>query len=61
MNGIGVFSDWVAEGAAFGIKAFSALFVFGLFCAAAFGVLSLMSYAVKGGKADEREERRRPY
>jgi hypothetical protein len=61
MHDIGYFYEWVAEGAAFGIKAFFALFVFGLFCAAALGVLSLLNYAAKGGRADVREEKRRPY
>jgi hypothetical protein len=56
-----MFYEWVAEGAAFGIKAFSALFVFALICAACLGIWGLLSYAVKGGAADDREEKHRPY
>ena len=61
MQDIGSFADWVTVGAAGGVKAFFGVFVFGLFCAACIGVLSLLNYATKGGRADVREEKRRPY
>lgn len=53
MHDIGVLSDWVTEGAAFGVKAFSALFVFALICAACYGALMVMTALLKGG--DQRE------
>ena len=36
-----MFADWVTDGAAFGIKAFFALGVFALICAAVVGLVSL--------------------
>lgn len=60
MYDIGVFSDWVAAGAAFGVKAFFAIFVFAFICAACIGVLSLLTYALKGGESDG-EKKHRPY
>jgi hypothetical protein len=60
MQGIGTFADWVTEGSAFGVKAFFALFVFGMFCAACLGIVSLLTYALKGGEPDG-EKKRRPY
>lgn len=60
MQDIGSFADWVTVGAAGGVKAFFGLFVFGLFCAACFGVLMLLGNAVKGENANA-EKKRRPY
>lgn len=55
-----MFFEWVAAGAAFGIKAFSALCVFGMICAACFGVFSALTYVAKGGEPDA-GKKRRPY
>lgn len=46
MNDIGVFSDWIAAGAAFGIKAFFALFVFALCCCAVLGLIGVLANAI---------------
>jgi len=53
-----MFYEWVTEGAAFGVKAFFGIVVFGLFCAACFGVLMLLGNAVKGGEPDGEKKRR---
>lgn len=37
-----MFYEWVAEGAAFGIKAFFAVAVFAMICAAVLGILGLV-------------------
>ena len=37
------FAEWVAAGAAFGIKAFFAVFVFFLCCATVLGVLAIVA------------------
>ena len=59
---IGVFSDWVAEGAAFGIKAFFAIAVFVAFCVAVLGIMSLGARVMGGGgDVDRQEPKRRPY
>ena len=50
MQSIGTFADWVTEGAAFGIKAFFAVFVFALVCLAVLGLLSLIARVFGGGK-----------
>jgi hypothetical protein len=50
MNDIGYFYEWVAQGAAFGIKAFFAVFVFALVCLAVLGLLSLIASVFGGGK-----------
>ena len=50
MQSIGTFADWVTEGAAFGIKAFFAVFVFALVCLAVLGLLSLIARGFGGGK-----------
>lgn len=46
------FAEWVAAGAEFGIKAFSAVFVFALCCAAVLGVLTAIG-SVLGGREDD--------
>ena len=55
MHDIGTFADWVAEGAAFGIKAFSAVVVFAIICAACAGVLAIIG-RVYGGDTDEKSD-----
>jgi hypothetical protein len=45
------FAEWVAAGAAFGIKAFFAVFVFALCCATVLGVLTALA-GVFGGRDD---------
>jgi hypothetical protein len=45
------FAEWVAAGAAFGIEAFFAVFVFALCCATVLGVLALVGSLV-GGDGD---------
>ena len=42
------FAEWVAAGAAFGIKAFFAVFVFFLCCATVLGVLSMVASVFRG-------------
>ena len=37
------FAEWVAAGAAFGIKAFFAVFVFALCCCTVLGVLAIVA------------------
>lgn len=53
LHDIGVFSDWVAAGAAFGVKAFFAIFVFAFICAAIVGMVALGTWAA-GGKDKRR-------
>ena len=48
MNDIGYFYEWVAVGAAFGIKAFFAVFTFALIIGAVLGLLGLIARVVKG-------------
>ena len=50
-----MFAEWVTEGAAFGIKAFFALGVFALICAAVVGLLGLGSRIM--GEWDDAKER----
>lgn len=57
MHDYGVFSDWVTEGAAFGVKAFAALAVFALICGALLGFVSLGVRIIK--EADDANERER--
>lgn len=52
-----MFSEWVTAGAAFGISAFSALFVFGCMCAAVFGLL-VIGGKLMGGADDDRKAKR---
>lgn len=54
-----MFYEWVAEGAAFGIKAFFALVVFALFVGAVVGVLGIGAKIMGGG--NEKQERHRTY
>jgi hypothetical protein len=49
---IGTFADWVAAGAAFGIKAFFAVFVFALCCATVLGILSVL-ISIFGGQDND--------
>ena len=42
-----MFAEWVTEGAAFGVKAFVAVVVFALCCAAVVGLLGLGSRIIK--------------
>lgn len=44
------FAEWVAAGAAFGIEAFFAVFVFFLCCATVLWLLSLIASVFGGGK-----------
>ena len=59
MHDIGYFYEWVAEGAAFGIKAFIAIAVFVAFCVAVLGVLSLGAKVMGGGGDVDRQEPKR--
>lgn len=52
-----MFSEWVTAGAAFGIEAFTALFVFLVLCAAVLGLL-VMFGSVMGGGNDDRKTKR---
>jgi hypothetical protein len=54
-----MFAEWVTAGAAFGIKAFFAVAVFIVFCAAIIGMIGLLSSVVKGEEDDETKHR--PY
>ncbi len=59
MRDIGYFYEWVAEGAAFGIKAFFALIIFAMLCAAVVGLLGLGARLIKeADDANENEMRR---
>lgn len=49
---VGYFYEWVAEGAAFGVKAFVALAVFALICAALYALLLLGFSAIEGSDRD---------
>ena len=40
-------NDWILAGCAFGIKAFSAVMVFGVLCVALIGVLGLIASIIK--------------
>lgn len=51
-----MFYEWVSDGAAFGIKAFVALVVFALLCAAIYGLIVVGGYVV-GGERDRGEDR----
>lgn len=51
-----MFYEWVSDGAAFGIKAFVALVVFALLCAAIYGLMVVGGYVV-GGERDRGEDR----
>ena len=44
------FAEWVAAGAAFGIKAFFAVFIFLLCCLIVLGLMAIVSYALNGGR-----------
>ena len=57
MTEIGYFYEWVAEGAAFGVKAFVALAVFALICAALYALL-LLGFSVIEGSEDRDEGKR---
>ena len=46
------FGEWVAAGAAFGFKAFFAVFVFALCCCTVLGVLAAIA-RVFGGREDD--------
>lgn len=46
------FAEWVAAGAAFGFKAFFAVFVFFLCCATVLGVVTALA-RVFGGHSDD--------
>lgn len=46
------FAEWVAAGAAFGIKAFFAVVVFLLCCATVLGVLTALA-GLFGGRSDD--------
>ena len=46
------FAEWVAAGAAFGIEAFFAVFVFALCCATVLGVLTAL-VGLFGGRSDD--------
>lgn len=59
MRDIGYFYEWVAEGAAFGVKAFCAVFTFAAICAAVWGLMSLGAKALGGGGDNGREEQKR--
>jgi hypothetical protein len=50
------FAEWVAAGAAFGIKAFFAVFVFALCCATVLGILTAIA-SVFGGREDDMDRR----
>jgi hypothetical protein len=54
-----VFAEWVTAGAAFGIKAFFAVAVFGMFCVAIIGMIGLLSSVIKGAEDDK--PKNRPY
>ena len=54
-----MFYEWVAAGAAFGIKAFFAVAVFVAFSAAIFGLCGLLASVVKGAEDDKTKHR--PY
>ena len=47
-----MFYEWVTAGAAFGISAFFALFVFMLLCAAVVGFIVIVSGVFGGGESD---------
>lgn len=55
---VGYFYEWVAEGAAFGVKAFVALAVFALICAALYALLLLGFSAIEGSDRDGKGKRR---
>jgi hypothetical protein len=46
--------EWIAAGAAFGIKAFFAVFIFLLCCLIVLGLMAIVSYAMRGGEDDLR-------
>ena len=50
------FAEWVAAGAAFGIKAFFAVVVFLLCCATVLGVLTALA-GLFGGREDDLDRR----
>lgn len=52
-----MFSEWVTAGAAFGIEAFAALFVFLSLCAAVVGLLIMFSGVIGGGNDDRKTKR----
>ena len=58
MTDIGYFYEWVAEGAAFGVKAFCAVAVFALICAALYALLLLGFSAIEGSEHDAKGKRR---
>ncbi len=60
MTDIGYFYEWVAEGAAFGVKAFCAVAVFALICAALYALLLLGFSAIEGSERNAKGKRR-PY
>ena len=41
-----MFYEWVSEGAAFGVKAFFAVVIFGLCCAAVVGLIALVGMVI---------------
>jgi hypothetical protein len=49
------FAEWVAAGAAVGIKAFFAVFVFALCCATVLGVLTALAGVFGGREEDDRD------
>jgi len=55
---VGYFYEWVAEGAAFGVKAFCAVAVFALICAALYALLLLGISAIEGSERDAKGKRR---
>lgn len=48
-----MFYEWVAEGSAFGVKAFFALFVFLLMVGAVLGLMGLLAKAVTPTRKDD--------
>ena len=51
-----MFAEWFAEGAAFGFRAFFAVFVFVLCCATVLGILTAIA-SVFGGREDDMDRR----
>jgi hypothetical protein len=49
-------TEWIAEGSAFGIKAFFAVIVFALCCATVLGILTAIA-SVFGGRKDDMDRR----
>lgn len=46
-------SEWIAEGSAFGFKAFFALFVFGVCVMAVLGLIAMIGSIAGNGKGDD--------